>query len=60
MDEAARGLGLSVDAVRGRIQRGQIAHEKEPAGRVRKILGAGETLRDEGPDIAGPRPAHPQ
>jgi chromosome segregation ATPase len=54
VDQAARHLGLTVDAVRKRVQRGQIAHEKDGAGRVRIILDSGETLRDESPDTTGP------
>jgi hypothetical protein len=46
VDEAARHLGLTVDAVRKRVQRDQIPHEKDAAGRVRIIL-------DESPDNAG-------
>jgi hypothetical protein len=46
VDEAARRLGLSVDAVRKRVQRDQLAYEKDAAGRVRIIL-------DAGPDTAG-------
>jgi excisionase family DNA binding protein len=57
VDEAARHLGLTVDAVRKRIQRGQIPHERDAAGRVRIILDEGETLQDEGQDITGPGPA---
>jgi hypothetical protein len=53
VDEAARHLGLTVDAVRKRVQRGQIAYEKDEAGRVRIILDEGETLQDESPDTAG-------
>src|ERR687893_1412827 len=56
VDEAARALGLSVDAVRKRIQRGTIAHEKDAAGRVRIILDGSETLRDDVRDSAGPNP----
>jgi hypothetical protein len=54
VDQAARHLGLTVDAVRKRVQRGQIAHEKDQAGRVRIILDSGETLQDESPDTTGP------
>jgi hypothetical protein len=50
VDEAARHLGLTVDAVRKRVQRGQIAYEKGEAGRVRIVLDEGETLRDDSPD----------
>jgi len=56
VDEAARRLGLTVDAVRKRVQRGQIAHEKDAAGRVRIILDIPDntsTLRDGRPDTAG-------
>jgi hypothetical protein len=42
-----------VDAVRKRVQRGQIAHEKDLAGRVRIILDESETLQDQGPDSTG-------
>src|SRR5215218_6430532 len=53
VDEAARHLGLTVDAVRKRVQRGQIAYEKDEAGRVRIVLDEGETLQDERPDTTG-------
>ena len=53
VDEAARHLGLTVDAVRKRVQRGQIAFEKDQGGRVRIILDEGETLQDESPDTTG-------
>jgi hypothetical protein len=53
VDEAARHLGLTVDAVRKRVQRGQIDYKKDEAGRVRIILDEGETLQDESPDTAG-------
>jgi excisionase family DNA binding protein len=53
VDEAARQLGLTVDAVRKRVQRGQIAYEKDEAGRVRIILDEYETLQDDSPDNAG-------
>jgi hypothetical protein len=53
VDEAARHLGLTVDAVRKRVQREQIAYEKDEAGRVRIILDEGETLQDESPDTTG-------
>jgi excisionase family DNA binding protein len=53
VDEAARHLGLTVDAVRKRVQRDQIPHEKDAAGRVRIILDDVETLQDERPDTAG-------
>jgi hypothetical protein len=53
VDEAARHLGLSVDAVRKRVQRNQIPHEKDLAGRVRIILDQSETLQDGSPDTTG-------
>jgi excisionase family DNA binding protein len=53
VDEAARTLGLSVDAIRKRVQRGQIAYEKDPAGRVRIILDEGATLQDKSQDTTG-------
>jgi hypothetical protein len=53
VDEAARHLGLTVDAVRKRVQRGQIAYEKDEAGRVRIVLDESETLQDVGPDNTG-------
>jgi hypothetical protein len=54
VDEAARHLGLTVDALSKRVQRGLIAHEKDSAGRVRVILDESETLQDESPDTTGP------
>jgi hypothetical protein len=53
VDEAARHLGLTVDAVRKRVQREQIAFVKDQAGRVRIILDDSETLQDESPDTTG-------
>jgi len=53
IDEAARALGLTVDAVRKRVQRGQIAHEKDAAGRVRIILDESGALQVKGRDLAG-------
>ena len=53
VDEAARHLGLSVDAVRKRVQRGQIAHENDLAGRVHILLDETETIQDKGPDTTG-------
>ena len=53
VDEAARHLGLTVDAVRKRVQRRQIAYEKDEAGRVRIVLDEDETLQDERLDATG-------
>jgi hypothetical protein len=52
--EAARILGLSVDAIRKRVQSGTIEHEKEPAGRVWILLDASSIVRDEVHDTTGP------
>ena len=56
VDEAARALGLTVDAVRKRVQRGTIEHEKDGAGRVRIILDSPDntsTVQDESPETTG-------
>jgi excisionase family DNA binding protein len=55
VDEAARTLGLSVDAVRKRVQRGTIPYEKDPAGRVTIILDSVEALQDKIRDTPGPQ-----
>jgi seryl-tRNA synthetase len=56
VDEAARALGLSVDAIRKRVQRGTIPYEKDPAGRVTILLDPSSTLQDEVQDRTGPSP----
>ena len=59
MDQAARVLGLSVDAIRKRVQRGTIPYEKDPAGRVTILLDspdAHSTLPDDLQDSTGLRP----
>jgi hypothetical protein len=53
VDEAARALGLSVDAIRKRVQRDTIRYEKDAAGRVRIILDESETLQDKSQDTPG-------
>ncbi len=56
VDEAARELGLSVDAVRKRVQRGTIEHEKDAAGRVHILLDSPDnasTIQDVRPDTTG-------
>jgi hypothetical protein len=56
VDEATRHLGLTVDAVRKRVQRWQIAHEKYRAGRVWIILYCPDnasTVQDESPENTG-------
>jgi hypothetical protein len=47
MPEAAKVLGIGTDAVRKRIARGTISHEKDYAGRVYVYL---DTGHDEGHD----------
>ena len=47
MDEAARALGVTVDAIRKRVQRRTIPHERdEDAGRVWVLLEAASTMQD--------------
>lgn len=56
VDEAARELGLSVDAIRKRVQRGTIEHEKDAAGRVHILLDRPDntsTVQDPRPDTTG-------
>ena len=45
--QAADHLGTTVDAIRKRVQRGTIAHEKDPDGRVWILLDTGMTRHDE-------------
>lgn len=54
MSEAAAALGITVDAVRSRVKRGTIAHERE-GGRVYVLLGADEARpgHDQGSDQGG-------
>ena len=44
--EAADQLGLSVDAIRKRVQRGSIPYEKDSSGRVHILLDESSTLHD--------------
>src|SRR5215218_6044722 len=44
--EAAERLGTTVDAIRKRVQRDTIAHEKDSDGRVWIFLDAGRTRQD--------------
>jgi hypothetical protein len=44
---AAERLGTTVDAIRKRVQRDTIAHEKDPAGRVWILLDTDRTKHDE-------------
>jgi hypothetical protein len=48
--EAADALGISVEAVRGRIKRGTISHEKAPDGGVYVWLDADQTHDQTQPD----------
>ena len=44
--EAANALGVSVDAIRKRIQRGTIPHERHEDGRVYVLLNKASTMQD--------------
>jgi len=57
VSEAAAVMGISVEAVRGRIKRGTIGHERD-GDRVYVILDADQTAtgRDQGDDPATDRP----
>jgi hypothetical protein len=44
--DAAEALGVTVDAIRKRIQRGTIAHERDEEGRVWVILDATSKVHD--------------
>ena len=44
--EAANALGVSVDAIRKRIQRGTIPHERHEDGRVYVLLDKANTMQD--------------
>jgi hypothetical protein len=48
--EAAQVLGVTVDAIRKRIQRDTIPHERHENGRVYVLLDAASTLQDDGQD----------
>ena len=59
VDQAARVLGLTVDAIRKRVQRGTIPYEKDPAGRVTILLDSPDsdsTVQDEARDSTGRGP----
>jgi excisionase family DNA binding protein len=55
VSEAADALGITVDAVRSRVKRGTIAHERV-GGRVYVLLGADQSRpgHDQGTDRPGP------
>jgi acyl transferase domain-containing protein len=44
--EAAQILGVTVDAIRKRVQRGTIAHQKDESGRVWVLLEAASTIQE--------------
>lgn len=46
VSEAAAALGVTVDAIRKRIQRGTIPHERHEDGRVYVLLDAASNLQD--------------
>jgi excisionase family DNA binding protein len=56
VDEAARVLGLSVDAIRKRVQRGTIDYERAEDGRVWILLDAIRTHHDIDQDEPGQQP----
>jgi hypothetical protein len=52
--EAAEALGVTVDAIRKRISRGTIPHERDEHGRVWVILDVSSKVRDAGQDTYQP------
>ena len=59
VQEAARRLGVKDDAIRKRIQRGSLEHDKDPDGRVYVYLDATEDESYDGQDGAGVREMSP-
>jgi excisionase family DNA binding protein len=55
VQEAAEQLGTTVDAIRKRVQRNTIRHEKDAGGRVWIFLDADRTRHDTDQDTAGLR-----
>jgi hypothetical protein len=55
VQEAADRLSTTVDAIRKRVQRGTIAHKKDPDGRVWILLHADRTRHDTDRDPTGHR-----
>jgi excisionase family DNA binding protein len=55
-DQAADRLGISVDAVRGRIKRGTLKHERE-GNKVYVLLGADQSTTSSDQSTDQPRPA---
>ena len=56
MHEAAHALGVSVDAIRKRIQRGTIPHERHEDGRVYVLLDKASTMQDASSTVSDERP----
>ena len=55
VQEAAERLGTTVDAIRKRVQRGTIAHEKDSDGRVWILLDTDRPRHDTDQDTTGHR-----
>src|SRR5215213_4367521 len=53
--QAADHLGTTVDAIRKRVQRGTIPHEKDPDGRVWILLDTGRPRQDSVLDSVQPQ-----
>ena len=51
--DAANALGVSIDAIRKRIQRGTIPHERHEDGRVYVLLDKASTMQDMSGNAAG-------
>ena len=54
--EAAHALGVSVDAIRKRIQRGTIPHERHEDGRIYVLLDKASTMQDASSTVSDERP----
>jgi hypothetical protein len=51
VDEAARLLGVTVDAIRKRVQRETIPHQRDESGRVWVLLDAASTMQDKSSNV---------
>jgi hypothetical protein len=51
--EAAKALGITVDAVRMRVRRGKLPSERDETGTVKVILDADQVVPDETNDLVG-------